>query len=156
MKLKVAKRTGHWFKIYCTENNALVMTNNKVFHHDNLTVKATDSEQKMVDKVFQKSVNRLLEVGFDTSRISLLSLVDKEANKYHLQHLHHIHITNPLKTSFIAPFDQRLKEKNVWNVLPKVFARCGQYNLQNILNLLCLYIINNNCLYNNTCTISYV
>ena len=83
----------HWFKIYYTENNALVMTNNKVFHHDNLTVKATDSEQKMVDKVFQKSVNRLLEVGFDTSRISLLSLVDKEANKYHLQHLHHIHIT---------------------------------------------------------------
>ena len=37
----------------------------------------------------------------------------------------------------------------------KTMSMFLRYNLQNILNLLCLYIINNNCLYNNTCTISY-
>eukprot|EP00942_MAST-04A_sp_MAST-4A-sp1_P003063 g3063.t1 len=57
----------HWFKIYCAENNALVLVNKKVFHHDSVTLKATGPEQQMVDTVFKKYVNRLAEVGFDTS-----------------------------------------------------------------------------------------
>ena len=38
--------------------------------------------------------------------------------------------------------DEQLRGKNVWNVFPKIFGGCGQYNLQNIFNGLCLYIIN--------------